>query len=208
MLTFESMTAKRNAPVVTGEKKRQSPFTDRLLVRVDPRVDIKEVGKAIDGLVLERLRVIVVEAPGVQRVRRMAAGRNSPFLAVEPERRIHALAPGGPGSGSGRQGSSRSGGGLPFADSRVATWGIQAVNVLQSRFTGKGVRIAVLDTGFDFTHPDFAGRTIHRKSFVGRQAIDKDGHGTHCAGVASNRAFGEGCDRGGPCRSRPDEGLA
>ena len=57
--------------------------------------------------------------------------------------------------------------------------------------TGKSVRLAVLDTGFDFTHPDFAGRTIHRKSFVGRQAIDKDGHGTHCAGIAAGGRKGK-----------------
>ncbi|GGB23096.1 hypothetical protein GCM10011511_53780 [Puia dinghuensis] len=148
--------------------------------------------KEVHGFVLERLRVAVVEASSADRVRKMAAGRNSPFLVIEQERAIHKLPAGGSGSsGAGRQGPSRSGGGLPFADSRVATWGIQAVNVLQSGFTGKGVRIAVLDTGFDFTHPDFAGRTIHRKSFVGRQAIDKDGHGTHCAGVAGGGRKGK-----------------
>jgi subtilisin family serine protease len=70
-------------------------------------------------------------------------------------------------------------------DNTAATWGIQAVNVNNSGYTGKGVKMAILDTGFDFTHPDFTGRTLHRKSFTGtRQAQDKEGHGTHCAGIA------------------------
>jgi subtilisin family serine protease len=49
----------------------------------------------------------------------------------------------------------------------------------------------VLDTGFDFTHPDFAGRVIHRKSFVGRTAKDREGHGTHCAGIAGGGRKGK-----------------
>ncbi|MGO2937185.1 MAG: S8 family serine peptidase [Glutamicibacter arilaitensis] len=45
--------------------------------------------------------------------------------------------------------------------------------------------MAVLDTGFDSAHPDFAGRTVTAKSFVaGEDATDGHGHGTHCIGSA------------------------
>src|ERR1700759_1061476 len=35
-----------------------------------------------------------------------------------------------------------------FADNDEATWGLQATKVLDSRFTGEGIKVAVLDTGF------------------------------------------------------------
>ncbi|MFC4006310.1 S8 family serine peptidase [Nonomuraea purpurea] len=49
-------------------------------------------------------------------------------------------------------------------------------------FDGKGVKVAVLDTGIDVNHPDFAGRIIATKNFSGSADIaDKKGHGTHVA---------------------------
>ena len=60
---------------------------------------------------------------------------------------------------------------------------------------GKGVKVAVVDTGIDETHPDFAGRIMATKSFVGGTALDDNGHGTHVAstilgsGVKSNGKY-------------------
>jgi subtilisin family serine protease len=65
------------------------------------------------------------------------------------------------------------------------TWGLQATLVPQSRFSGKGIRVAVLDTGMDLGHPDFAGRNVTGQSFVPGQAVqDGHGHGTHCIGTS------------------------
>ena len=61
-------------------------------------------------------------------------------------------------------------------------------------FTGKGVRVAVIDTGVDATHPDLAGRVAAQHCFVqggcppygqseSTSAKDEDGHGTHVAGI-------------------------
>ena len=72
-----------------------------------------------------------------------------------------------------------------FTDSAQFTWGLQATKANQSRFTGRGVRIAVLDTGMDLGHPDFAGRAITGQSFVaGEQVQDGNRHGTHCIGTS------------------------
>ena len=53
--------------------------------------------------------------------------------------------------------------------------------------TGKGVKAAILDTGVDLEHPDFAGRFPggnNTASFIAGQTIhDGHGHGTHCAGI-------------------------
>ncbi|TQN42723.1 subtilase family protein [Blastococcus colisei] len=70
-----------------------------------------------------------------------------------------------------------------FADTPQATWGIQAVQADSSPCSGRGIGVAVLDTGFDLEHPDFAGRSVTAQSFVpGEQAQDGHGHGTHCIG--------------------------
>jgi subtilisin family serine protease len=70
-------------------------------------------------------------------------------------------------------------------DESLVTWGLRATKVAASRYSGKDVRVAVLDTGFDFDHPDFVGRRITAQSFIkGEKADDGHGHGTHCIGTA------------------------
>jgi subtilisin family serine protease len=65
------------------------------------------------------------------------------------------------------------------------TWGLQLTRAAISRFSGKNTRVAVLDTGLDLGHPDFAGRQVVSKSFISGQAVqDRHGHGTHCIGTA------------------------
>jgi subtilisin family serine protease len=72
-----------------------------------------------------------------------------------------------------------------FADTAALTWGLQAVRVTQSLQTGAGIRIAMLDTGMDLRHPDFAGRSMLTASFVpGESVQDGHSHGTHCIGTA------------------------
>lgn len=72
-----------------------------------------------------------------------------------------------------------------FKDTPEFTWGVQAVEALTSNYSGKSVSVAVLDTGFDSGHPDFAGRSVTVKSFVPNEsAQDGHGHGTHCIGTA------------------------
>jgi subtilisin family serine protease len=69
-------------------------------------------------------------------------------------------------------------------ESRV-TWGLQATHVPESQFSGKQIKLAVLDTGFDLGHPDFVGRSVISQSFVAGVPIDDVvGHGTHCIGTA------------------------
>ncbi|MDX2827072.1 S8 family serine peptidase [Streptomyces ipomoeae] len=69
------------------------------------------------------------------------------------------------------------------------TWGLQAIRANLSPQTGKGVKIAVLDTGVDTDHPDLAGRIAATVSFVPNETVeDGNGHGTHCIGTAAGPA--------------------
>ena len=82
----------------------------------------------------------------------------------------------------------------PFAGkaaaSQVEAWGIAAVLADASPWTGKGVTVAVLDTGIDAAHPAFKGVSIKQKDFTGSGNGDKHGHGTHCAGTILGRDVG------------------
>lgn len=73
-----------------------------------------------------------------------------------------------------------------FRDTAARTWGLAATRVIDSAATGRGVNLAVLDTGIDPDHPDFADRALTTESFIPGQSVqDDNGHGTHCAGTAA-----------------------
>ena len=82
---------------------------------------------------------------------------------------------------------------VPEETDNASTWGIRITEALHSPYTGAGVGVAVIDTGFDSSHPDFKGRELTTQSFVpGETMDDMHGHGTHCIGTACGSVDGDG----------------
>ncbi|MGW3461540.1 S8 family peptidase [Streptomyces olivaceoviridis] len=72
-------------------------------------------------------------------------------------------------------------------------------------YTGKGVKVAVLDTGVDTSHPDLKDQVIESKNFTtAADATDHFGHGTHVASIVA----GTGAKSGGKYKGvAPDAKL-
>ncbi|WP_165874306.1 S8 family peptidase [Rubrobacter taiwanensis] len=68
-------------------------------------------------------------------------------------------------------------------------WGHRKVGLPRAwdRARGGGVRIAVLDTGIAQGHPELRPKVVLQRDFVDGDGVaeDRDGHGTHVAGIAA-----------------------
>jgi len=81
---------------------------------------------------------------------------------------------------------------------RAQQWGLSALHTAQAwRVTrGKGVTVAVLDTGVEAGHPDLAGNVLPGKDMIGFGAEPGDRswarHGTAMAGIIAGHGHGPG----------------
>lgn len=133
-----------------------------------------------DGIVFHDLNVALINSQSEEKlVKLMSSNAGSgKFLSREPERWIYAL--NGPSSVSPA---------AAYIDDKIASWGVHATNCLQPELTGKDIRLAILDTGYNSQHPNFKGKQITSRSFIPESATaeDDEGHGTMCAGIASGQ---------------------
>lgn len=157
-------------------------------------VTLHDVGNA-DALVFPEIRSAVVSSPVLQEFGISAHGgmlAEGPVEAIEPEyfvfadnnlsgyiRAANAVAK-DVGAEKGLVYEMKGVG----AQALGATIGLDQCKVSPSPLSGSGIKVAVLDTGLDMGHPDFAGRSITAETFVGQPVQDEHGHGTHTTGTA------------------------
>ncbi|MGI2904554.1 S8 family serine peptidase [Tolypothrix sp. VBCCA 56010] len=141
-----------------------------------------EQTQADSPIVLDNLGIAIVNVnPEQINSLQVATEGHSPILAIEPERVVYAISANIVDNLIPVEQTTAN---ASFDESSI-TWGLQATNVIGAFPSGQGIRIAVLDTGLDFNHPDFQGRVIYSNSFVQGQGVqDGHGHGTHCIGTA------------------------
>jgi hypothetical protein len=73
-------------------------------------------------------------------------------------------------------------------------WGLKTIGSddVNKKFKGKGVVVAVVDTGVNYTHDDLKGRVLMGKDCYNNDMdpMDDNGHGSHCAGTVAGTTFG------------------
>ena len=164
-------------------------------------VDLAQLRSA-DATLFARLGVAVVTpADPTGGALAALADADPRILAVEPERTQHALETGGfsldyvRGFRDGvsslydRLAADAAAPAETLTDTDEFTWGLIATRASETSATGAGIGVAILDSGLDLQHPDYAGRPIVSMSFVeGAEVQDGSGHGTHCVGTSCGPA--------------------
>ncbi|MFF3553277.1 S8 family serine peptidase [Streptomyces tsukubensis] len=205
--TFRTLTADgrtfvipRDAePLIAAGKVDRSLFDLTELTRPEAR---KAYGKSARALVTYEGRQAADAKAGVRAADRAAVQRalpavNAEAVSTDPERgsALWDALTGRTGKAKGAvKGTAAVAPGIekiwldrivtPSLDRSTAQIGAPAA--WAQSYDGTGVKIAVLDTGIDDTHPDLTGKVAQARNFTDSpDARDQRGHGTHVASTAA-----------------------
>jgi subtilisin family serine protease len=170
----ESITLLGNVSKITAMKKVHKEIktvienfpgkTIKLIIQLNDENKLDAVAGFVNsqgGEVKNKFKLgksIVAEMPA-SKVQKIA--ENSEVQGIWPERKVHAL-----------------------LDKAIPQ--INAPSLWAKGYTGKGIKIAVLDTGINETHPMLQGKVILQKNFSDSPTTsDAYGHGTHVAAIAA-----------------------
>jgi len=213
LVTFKEGAAKEGAQALSARGLRTADARDF----ADQAITAAGVAGA-DGIVLPEIGVAVIAAPsaGAKAMDFEAEATADPAIeSIDPEHFVFIYSQMDflRGFKSATDAIAREMGGgatslrMPDLETEEevqvlgATWGLVACKVPSSHRSGNGIKVAVLDTGMDLGHPDFAGRPVTSQSFVAGQPVqDLHSHGTHCIGTS--------CGPQSPPGTTPRYGIA
>ncbi|MDM7913271.1 MAG: S8 family serine peptidase, partial [Methanotrichaceae archaeon] len=152
-------------PVIVLLEGKEAPDQDSL-----DGLDIKYSYQLIDGLAGEA-------TPSA--INRLAEDDSVKGVYLDGSARVEAPVKSTPGSSSSYESPSIS---------------INADKLWEKGIDGKGVTVAVIDSGIDRNHPDLIGKVIGEKNFVKDDATPDDllGHGTMVAGIIAGSGAASG----------------
>lgn len=143
-------------------------FTDSIVNAGAQEAIVKGAG----GVIIKRLGLINAQAVYLPEQAERALKVNPSIKRIDPD--VVVQATGKP---------------TPSQPSQILPWGIDRVEAdLAWTITGgNGVKVAIVDTGIDLTHPDLASNIKGGVNTISsrKSANDDNGHGTHVAGIAA-----------------------
>lgn len=162
--------------LATGE---QSP--QRMIIIFDKTVNAKAQAALVDKAGFDPIKelplvngMVVMVPPQAE----VALANRPGVLRIEDDTVVSAT--GKPGT-SGKPGSTQ--------PSEVLPWGIDRIDADQVWATANasGVKVAIIDTGIDLSHPDLAANIKGGINFINskKSANDDNGHGSHVAGIVA-----------------------
>jgi thermitase len=165
------------AVLAIGEGNSPSQETGRIMVKFKSGIhtpaglQLLESYQTALASVMERLEVLVVEVPLPKLTALVGALSASPLVEyVETDTVATALL-------------------TPDDPDWTEQWGLSKVDAVRAwdTTTGAGeIRIAILDSGVDLSHPDISSKIVANRNFTSSGTVDDlYGHGTHCAGIAA-----------------------
>lgn len=128
--------------------------------------------KGLGGTVKHTYHIVPAMAASLPQAAIDALSKNPKVLRIEPDVEAFALADA-----------------YPWGITKIGANSVQA-----GGNTGNGVKVAIIDSGVDYTHPDLAGRYKGGWDYVNNDSdpMDDNGHGTHVAGTVAAVINNEG----------------
>lgn len=179
--------------VVARESQNSTPVSVIIGFKEPHPNEVREVVESHGGTVNKVWNIIPAMAATLPSKAIEAIQKNPNVMYVEEDAMVYAL--GKPASPPGKDKPKKE------QPPQELQWGVDRIDaeLAWTMTTGTGVKVAVLDTGIAYKHPDLDDNVKGGVSVIGprestkpRDWTDKNGHGTHCAGIiaAENNDIG------------------